>query len=69
MVDGKLRDISAKFERRYQNDDRPGGLTPVSPGTGYHNAGEIAKDLEQVVDIVWVSGTRGYDLAHQEHSS
>ena len=66
IVDGKLRDISAKFERRYQNDNSPEGLIPVSSGAGYRNAGEIAKDLEQVVDIVWVSGTREYDLSHEE---
>ena len=27
-------------------------------GKGYEGFGEVAKDLERVVDIVWVSGTR-----------
>jgi hypothetical protein len=65
FIDGKLRDISGKFERRFQNDNRP--AIEVSPSdqssstsTGYSNFAELAKDLEHVVDVLWVSGTRAY---------
>lgn len=27
-------------------------------GRGYESYGELARDLEEVIDVVWVSGTR-----------
>ena len=55
-VDRKLLEISRRYEKRY-ND----GLEDQSislENRGYESFGDVAKDLENVVDIVWVSGTR-----------
>lgn len=56
-VEGRLREISARFERRFQNKD--GSIEAVaSSNSGYSNGTDIANDLDKIVDIVWVSGTR-----------
>ena len=47
-VESKLLEISGRFERRFQADE------PSS----YKSFAELAKDLNGVVDIIWISGTR-----------
>lgn len=31
---------------------------PKDEGSGYETFEEVARDLERVIDVVWVSGTR-----------
>ena len=54
FVEGRLREISARFERRFQHGDS----SIASSASGYGNATDIVNDLDRIVDIVWVSGTR-----------
>ena len=56
-VDNKLLGISRRYEKRY-NADFEDEATSGIEGRGYENFGETAKDLEAVIDVVWVSGTR-----------
>lgn len=49
--------ISRRYEKRF-NADMEDSAAPKDEGSGYENFGEIARDLERVVDVVWVSGTR-----------
>ena len=48
--------ISRRYEKRLDLIFEESGSE--AEGRGYHNFGEMAKDLEAVVDVVWVSGTR-----------
>ena len=66
-VDNKLTEISGRYERRFntglESEDsttEPSGLANSGnqPATGYQTFAEAAKDLENILDIVWVSGTR-----------
>lgn len=54
LLEGRLREISARFERRFHRGD---SSTAIS-ASGYGNATDIANDLDRIVDIIWVSGTR-----------
>lgn len=56
-VDNKLLGISRRYEKRY-NADFEDEATSGIEGRGYERFGEMAKDLEAVIDVVWVSGTR-----------
>lgn len=56
-VDRKLLQISRRYEKRF-NADMEDSAAPKDEGSGYENFGEVARDLERVVDVVWVSGTR-----------
>jgi len=50
-VDEKLLQISRRYTKRYQ---------PAEPGDsvkGYENFREVCKDLNEVVDVIWLSGT------------
>lgn len=54
-VDRKLLGISRRYEKRFNagfEDDE------TSEGRGYESYGELARDLEGVIDVVWMSGTR-----------
>lgn len=56
-VDKTLLGISRRYEKRYNNgfeDEATSGIE----GRGYESYGELASDLEGVIDVVWVSGTR-----------
>ena len=56
-VDKKLLGISRKYEKRFNarfEDEATSGIE----GRGYERYGELARDLEGVIDVVWVSGTR-----------
>lgn len=56
-VDRKLLGISRRYEKRY-NADFEDEATSGIEGRGYESFAELAKDLEGVIDVVWVSGTR-----------
>ena len=51
-LDGKLTDISGKYERRHQE------AMDVGLGTGFESFQRLACELEQFVDVLWVSSTR-----------
>ncbi len=55
-VDRKLLAVSRRYEKRFINDIEDEGQS--DKGRGYEDFGELAKDLEGVIDIIWVSGTR-----------
>jgi len=55
-VDRKLLAVSRRYEKRFINDIEDEGQS--GKGRGYEDFGELAKDLEGVIDIIWVSGTR-----------
>ncbi len=56
-MDNKLLAISRRYEKRY-NADFEDEATSGIEGRGYESFGELVKDLEAVIDVVWVSGTR-----------
>ena len=56
-VDRKLLSISRRYEKRF-NTDFEDQATSGLEGKGYERFGELASDLEGVLDVVWVSGTR-----------
>ena len=56
-VDRKLLGISRRYEKRY-NTDFENEPSADPEGRGYESFGELARDMEGVIDVVWVSGTR-----------
>ncbi len=56
-VDRKLLAVSRRYEKRFNTDFEEDDQLNVT-GRGYEDFGELAKDLEAVIDVVWVSGTR-----------
>ena len=58
-VDRKLLGISRRYEKRYNTDFEDQPSLDIE-GRGYESFGELAKDLEGVIDVIWMSGTRGY---------
>ncbi len=56
-VDNTLLGISRRYEKRY-NADFEDEATSGIEGRGYESFGELATDLETVINVVWVSGTR-----------
>lgn len=44
--------ISRRFVKKFE-EPRPGDDV-----VGYKNAGELCKDIEALMDIIWLSGTR-----------
>ena len=66
-VDRKLLGISRRYEKRF-NADFEDEATSGIQGRGYESYRELARDLEGVIDVVWVSGTRTEDpLTHIRH--
>ena len=63
-VDKKLLQISRRYEKRF-NADMEDSRTPKDEGSGYEDFGEVARNIERVVDVVWVSGTRMTALKSQ----
>lgn len=58
-VDQKLLGISRRYEKRFNanlEDERSSDLE----GRGYEDFGEVAKDLEVLADVIWISGTRWF---------
>lgn len=56
-VDRKLLEISGQYENRHKINSQD-GLEPGFKSKGYKNFNELATDLENLIDIIWVSGTR-----------
>ena len=56
-VDAKLLEISRRYEKRFNVGNERGPDTDTKL-QGYDNFAKVAKDLEAVIDIVWVTGTR-----------
>lgn len=48
-----------KFSSAYEDPSQPGSQTE----RGYESFGEVVKDIEGLVDVLWVSGTRMFNLA------
>ncbi|KAL9132223.1 MAG: hypothetical protein Q9217_000027 [Psora testacea] len=55
-ADNKLLAISRRYEKRFNAGLESDG-TEDAESRGYNDFGEMARDLEGVIDIVWVSGT------------
>ncbi|MCJ1436215.1 hypothetical protein MMC27_005593 [Xylographa pallens] len=58
-VERKLLEISGRYERRFNVGlrEHSGRSEQTVPSNGYENFGELAVDLENVIDVIWVSGT------------
>ena len=58
-VDNKLLRISRRYEKRFNADlgDEDPDKGDIE-GRGYKSFGEMVKDLEAVIDVVWTSGSR-----------
>ena len=56
FVDSKLLQVSGRYEKRFGRDAE--GKMPLGVEPGYESFGEAAKDLESILDVIWVSGTR-----------
>ena len=63
-VDRRLLEISGRYEKRF-NVGMQESQIPGAERKGYERFGEVAEDLEHVVDLVWVSGTRTYTPGSQ----
>lgn len=51
-IDGKLLHISRRYTKKFQPIE-------VSEAVhGYERIGDVCKDIEEVVDVLWLSGTR-----------
>lgn len=58
-VDQKLLGISRRYEKRF-NANLEDGLSSDLEGRGYEDFGGVAKDLEGLADVIWVSGSRWF---------
>lgn len=56
-LDDKLLTISRRYEKRVQVVS-PTGLKAEGEVLGYRKFDEAALDLEAVIDVVWITGTR-----------
>lgn len=58
-VDAKLLSISRRYEKRFNAkwEDEP---SSDLEGRGYEDFGGVARDLEALADVIWVSGTRWF---------
>jgi hypothetical protein len=58
-VENRLLEVSGRYERRYNAGVKEGAQSEEgTQGTGYETFAEVVRDLDQIVDVVWVSGTR-----------
>ncbi len=51
-VEGRLRGVSRRYTKKFQ---------PAEPGdevTGYTKIRDVCRDLAEIVDVLWLSGTR-----------
>jgi len=58
-VEGRLMYISRRYTKKFQ---------PPEPGEeviGYRSIREVCKDLGEVVDVLWFSGTREFFNFHE----
>lgn len=56
-IDQKLLEVSRRYEKRF-NIGFEGESALTNDDLGYENFDQVARELENVVDVVWVSGTR-----------
>jgi len=58
-VDQGILNVTRRYAKKFSArlEDHPGGESERT-GRGYEDFGEVARDLEALVDVVWVSGTR-----------
>lgn len=61
-VEGRLLHISRKFTKKFQ----PPEENQKDDVKGYESFSEVCADLGDVVDVVWLSGTRTYILCEVE---
>ena len=57
-IDGKLLEISGRYERRFETSETS---HTQAGAAGYKSFADLARDLDTVIDIIWVSGTRKSD--------
>lgn len=58
-VDQKLLGISRRYEKRFNANLEDESSSDLE-GRGYEEFGGVAKDLEALADVIWVSGTRWF---------
>ena len=58
-VDARMRMISRRFAKRFGGEEQN---ADVGNAKGYADFAEVARDMEALVDTIWVSGTRMQDL-------
>ena len=56
-VDTRLLHISRRYEKRCSSEHEPSD-SRAENSRGYLSFTEMAKDLEAVIDVIWMSGTR-----------
>ena len=56
FVEERLLTISGRYERRFHAPPAAKGLE--GSVNGYQSFSEVARDLNGVIDNIWVSGTR-----------
>lgn len=56
-LDNKLLHISRRYQKRH-NQHISNGQREVEDVQGYATIGEMARDLETLTDLVWISSTR-----------
>ena len=61
-LDDKLLAISRRYEKRVQVVSET-SLEAEGEALGYRKFSEAARDLEAVIDVVWVTGTRMPDMS------
>ena len=58
-VDQRLLHINRRYAKRIDNKDHAAEpIVEASEGSGYDNFTEAAKDIDSLIDIIWISGTR-----------
>lgn len=64
FVDQNLLKIQRRYAKRGESDVERQNDTP--DGIGYRSFAEAARDIEKLVDLIWVSGTRKFflDIEH-----
>jgi hypothetical protein len=58
-IEGRLMRVSRRYTKKFQ---------PPEPGdevTGYHNIRDVCRELGDIVDVLWLSGTRESISAYQ----
>lgn len=57
-VDQRILYINRRYAKRMDNENHTAEpIVEASEGSGYDNFTEAAKDIESLIDIIWVSGT------------
>jgi hypothetical protein len=61
FVDQKLLHVSRRYVKKFQAPEEVAGDGALEGGLvvgGYTEFGEVCRDLAEVVDVLWLSGTR-----------